>query len=75
MAEARAEHTWAAASSILAMIANAFRDPKKSRPFTPNDFNPLNQRATAKEDRPIVGIEVLKDVFIDGRMPGTGGPK
>lgn len=69
MAEARAQHTWAATSSVLAMIANANRDPKKSRPFVPGDFNPLIERKRTNEPVIQVGIEVLKDVFIDGRLP------
>jgi len=69
MAEARVQHTWAATSSVLAMIANANRDPKKTRPFVPNDFNPLIERKRKSEPVIQVGIEVLKDVFINGRLP------
>jgi len=71
MAEARAQHNWAAVSSLLAMIANVNRDPKKTRSFVPSDFNPLIERK--RKDEPVlqVGIEALKDVFIDGRMPAV----
>ena len=41
MAEARAAGEWAHTSAVLAMLANCHRDPKKSRVFTPTDFNPL----------------------------------
>ncbi|MCK6458241.1 MAG: hypothetical protein L6Q92_17140 [Phycisphaerae bacterium] len=52
-------------SSLLALIANAHRDPKKTRAFKPGDFDPF-----AKPTRPIkVGVEVLKDVFLHGVVP------
>jgi hypothetical protein len=41
MAEAKARDRWAHTSCVLAMIANAHRDPKKSRAFRPSDFNPF----------------------------------
>jgi len=40
MAEARAKERWAHTSSLMALIANAHRDPKKGRAFRPDDFNP-----------------------------------
>jgi len=46
-------------------VANIHRDPKRSRRLNPSDFDPF-----AKRQRPIrVGVSVLKDVFIDGKMP------
>ncbi len=64
MAEARTRQEWARTSSLLALIANVHRDPKKTRPFKPDDFNPLTERSqpTVK-----VGIDVLKQVFINSR--------
>ena len=50
------------------MLANAHRDPKKSRIYKPADFNPYlraKQTPIAK-----VGVQVLKQVFID-RHPGN----
>jgi len=41
MSEARAQAMWAHTSSIMALIANVNRDPKRTRPFKPSDFNPL----------------------------------
>ncbi len=40
MAEARERSGWARASALLALIANAHRDPKKTRAFKPGDFDP-----------------------------------
>ena len=48
MAEARREHDWSIASSQMAMLAEIHRDRKRrSRPFSPAEFNPLTRR-TAK---------------------------
>ena len=56
---------WARTSSLLALIANAHRDPKKTRAYRPSDFDPFS-----KSNKPIqVGVEVLKDVFLHGRVP------
>ncbi len=65
MAEGRARDEWARMSSLMALIANAHRDPKKTRAFRPRDFDPF-----AKRHEPVkVGVDVLKDVFIHGRVP------
>jgi hypothetical protein len=47
---------------MMAIVANVNRDPKKSRPFTPDDFNPYVRRKPAKLGK--VGVGVLKDVFV-----------
>lgn len=65
MAEARERSEWARASALLALIANAHRDPKKGRVFRPGDFDPFAQRG--REAR--ADITVLRDVFIEGRVP------
>jgi len=41
MAEARQRSEWARTSTLLALIANAHRDPKKTRAFKPSDFDPF----------------------------------
>lgn len=40
MVEGHGREQWAHTSLICALIANAHRDPKKQRPFKPDDFNP-----------------------------------
>ena len=40
MAEARGRDAWAHTSTVLAMIANVNRDPKKTPAFQPADFDP-----------------------------------
>jgi hypothetical protein len=44
MADARNRAEWGRAASIMALIANVNRDPKKSRAFKPADFDPFTQR-------------------------------
>lgn len=44
MAEASQRHDWSIASHMLALTANAHRDPKKCRPFRPDDFMPRRLR-------------------------------
>ena len=52
---------WQRTSAVMALIANVNRDPKRGRPFRPADFDPF-----AAHDQPIrVGVEILKDVFVD----------
>jgi len=66
MAEALRKHDWSMTSSMMALIANAHRDPKKHGPFKPTDFDPTSR----SHAQPIkTGVGVLKDVFIDKRVP------
>jgi hypothetical protein len=65
MLDGRQRHDWSIASAVMALVANIHRDPKRSRRLNPSDFDPF-----AKRQRPIkVGVSVLKDVFIDGKLP------
>lgn len=41
MADAKARFEWGIASSVMALMANLQRDPKKGKPFKPSDFNPF----------------------------------
>jgi len=66
MAEGRGRDEWGRMSSLLALIANVNRDPKKTRPFRPADFNPYEARKRGggvpltKEN-----FRLLKKVFVD----------
>ena len=66
MAEARLEQQWAHTSSLMALIANAHRDPKKHGPFKPRDFDPTQ---SSKREPVIeqVDVSILKDVFIKSK--------
>jgi len=54
-------------SSLLALIANVNRDPKKTRAFKPADFNPYEARAAGSGGIPLTkkNIRLLKKVFVD----------
>ena len=57
-----ADGAWRRTASMMALFANANRDPKKHAAFTPADFNPHAPRPkppTAKD------IKMLKFVFVD----------
>ena len=50
MAESRAKERWAHTSSVMALIAETNRNPKKrGRPFTPDDFNPFARKRKRKK--------------------------
>jgi hypothetical protein len=68
MGEARSQILWSHTSSILAMLANIHRDAKRSKVYHPSDFNPHSVKRSLPQVK--VGIEALKNVFID-RMQET----
>jgi len=51
---------------VLALLANANRDPKKTRAFRPSDFDPFETRR-ARGGVPLVAenLAMLKRVFVD----------
>jgi hypothetical protein len=65
MAEARQSDLWNHTAALLALLANAHRDPKKTRPLKPIDFHPYrsSKPTTAAPKAP---ISILKQVFVDG---------
>lgn len=48
MAEGRERSEWSRTSALLALIANAHRDAKKTRAFKPSDFDPFARRGGEK---------------------------
>ena len=65
MADARGESQWVQTSAVLAMLANANRDPKKKpRPYQPNDFNPFARRAAKQRPLPPAPVSILKEIFV-----------
>ncbi len=70
MAEARQRDAWSRTSSLMTLIANAHRDPRKNRPFRAQDFDPF-ARPNSGPPTAKVGVEALKAVFL-GR-PQTSG--
>lgn len=68
MLDGRQRHDWSIAAAVMSVVANTARDPKRSRLLKPTDFDPFNK--PPHPQRPVkVDVSVLKDVFIDRRMP------
>jgi len=67
MAEARERSGWARTSALLALVANAHRDAKKTRPFKPSDFDPYARRGESAAN----DIPALRALFT-GRHQGSG---
>jgi hypothetical protein len=74
MSEGRSREAWEHTSSILAMMVNMSPGKKSSRKFVPLDFDPY--AAAKKRDAGDsagagkVGVDVLKDMFVDGPKAG-----
>lgn len=64
MAEARQRYAWAHTSSLLALIANTNRDPKKHRPFKPSDFDPFARRRQGGTIITKDNVMLLKRAFL-----------
>ena len=72
MAEARVRDQWARTSSVMALIANTHRDPRKGKPFKPSDFAPGSAGSGNDGENqapPRVGVEVLRQVFLPRNHP------
>ena len=67
MAEGCGQEHWQHTSTILAMLANANRDPKKTRAFKPSDFDPY-----AKRDKQAGAIKVAKMSELKGAFTRKG---
>jgi len=69
MAESSSRDRWNHTASLMALISNCHRDPKRSRAARPKDFHPHTQSKPSlpSESKPRVGVEVLKQVFVDRR--------
>lgn len=70
MTHARQQDAWNHTASVLAMLANVNRDPKKGRAFKPTDFHPMPETKRRTEPPPLKGeIGMLKTVFVDNLCP------
>jgi hypothetical protein len=70
MAEARGRDEWSRTASLMALLANCHRDPKKTRVFKPRQFYPFSRRSKPLK----VPLSALREVFVAGRPPGYGRP-
>ncbi|MCC7409959.1 MAG: hypothetical protein IT442_17970 [Phycisphaeraceae bacterium] len=69
MAEAHGREKWAHTSAILALIANVNRDPKKTRPYKPSDFDPHTARDRCDDAIELTDLSVLKQAFVGSKQP------
>ena len=61
MAEARERAEWQRTASLMALAVNLVRNPKKSKPAKPADFNPYFRKVSPITKVP---LEILRDAFI-----------
>ena len=69
MAEARGRDRWAHTSAILALVANVNRDPKKTRPYKPADFDPYRAKGKHGDAMELneENLGLLKEAFTQGK--------
>jgi hypothetical protein len=70
MAEGHHRDAWQHTSSLMALMANVNRDPKKARAFKPSDFNPYVVK-TSRPDVVVVtkeNVSLLKQAFLGGKQ-------
>lgn len=70
MAEARSRGDWQRTAALLALTANCHRDPRRHRPYRPEDF----LTPTARRAEPTTDLTILKAVFVDRRPPQQESP-
>ena len=61
MAEAREKAEWQRTAGLMALVVNLVRNPKKSKPAVPADFNPYHAKPKAVVKAP---LSILKEVFV-----------
>ena len=61
LAEARGRFEWEQTASLMALIVNLMRDPKKNKAVKAEDFNPYTVKEKAFLKAP---LSVLRDVFV-----------
>lgn len=72
MAEARQRDEWSRTSSVMTLVANTQRNPKKTHPFRPGDFDPFALAAGKRTQVIPAPVSVLKDVFIRNQKQQGG---
>jgi len=64
MAEGHGRDAWSRMSVLLALTANANRDPKKHRAFKPSDFDPFGRSPGEMIEVNRENIGTLKQAFV-----------
>jgi len=72
MAEGRGREAWTRESILLALLANAHRDPKRTQAFRPSDFNPYELGKGQTAALKTKDLSILKTVFVDNPKPKGG---
>ena len=67
MVEGRGKFAWGMTSSLMALMANLNRDPRKGNAATPADFNPFTPKAPKIVLRGEEMKEALKAAFCKKR--------
>lgn len=69
MAEGRSEANWGLLSHLLALLANVNRDPRRSAPLSPSDFDPHARAREKSAPTQRVNIKDIKDLLMGMRPP------
>lgn len=62
MTDSRGKDNWNHTSSLLAMLFNINRDPKKQRAISPDVFNPYVTRKPKKDTR--MAFDFMKELWV-----------
>lgn len=73
MAQARRQNAWQHTASLMALIANVNRDPKKTRPFKTSDFDPFAAKTPHGITIDKETISILRNAFTGGNDPHENG--
>lgn len=60
MSEGAQQERWSRTSAEMALLANTVRDPKKTKPFTPSDFDPFAKERETGEKRKLTAASILE---------------
>jgi len=63
MSDGLLENQWSHTASILALIANVNRDPKKHKALKPDDLNPTVQKEEDAVEMPQSDLTELREFF------------
>lgn len=64
MSEGQGRVAWSHTSTLLALIKNVNRDPKKDRAVKAYELNPYENRGRIEEAIPIESMGELKSIFV-----------
>ena len=71
MHEARERERWNHTGAVLCLLANLHRDPKKHRPFRPEDFHPCAEKHSGAVEDTGMAFRLMKEAFVKTNRPET----